>query len=542
MANFPTSVSTNANLYVAVNGLQTTLAATITDSDTTISLTSTSNFPSTGLVTIDNNEVVSYSGISGADLTGCVRGADGTSALPHNLGVTVGLTVVATHHNLLKDEVIAVETALGAGFAKGNLSEVTSSVLTVSGGTGAVIGSGTTIAVQAATDALPGYMTASDHTALTGTIATANAALPTAGGTMTGDITMSNQKAIIFKETTGNGTDSVTLKAPASVTSSYSIQLPSAVASAGQSFVDTAGDGILSWATVTSGITQLTSDVTAGPGSGSQAATVAYVGGTAAATIAASVTTANNALPKAGGTMAGNIAMGTNKVTGLGAATTNGDAVRYEQVNGQYLPIGGGTLTGVTLLPDGSAAAPALAFGADTNTGIWRGGTDTVGLTTGGINRFLITTTSVATALPTAIQGTTTNDSASSGYVGEYVSSTQTFTAVPGASGDYGDALSISLTAGDWDVFFTGSLLPIGTVGGNISFGISTTSGNSSTGIVDGDTNQFLNPAATNTMGATVYSRQSLSSTTTVYAKVRVQTYTGGPPQVACKLSARRVR
>lgn len=40
------------------------------------------------------------------------------------------------------------------------------------------------------------------------------------------------------------------------------------------------------------------------------------------------------ALPLAGGTMTGNIAMGgTNKVTGLAAATTNGDAVRYEQIS-----------------------------------------------------------------------------------------------------------------------------------------------------------------------------------------------------------------
>jgi hypothetical protein len=38
------------------------------------------------------------------------------------------------------------------------------------------------------------------------------------------------------------------------------------------------------------------------------------------------------ALLLAGGTMAGNIAMGSNKVTGLAAATTNGDAVRYEQL------------------------------------------------------------------------------------------------------------------------------------------------------------------------------------------------------------------
>ena len=37
-------------------------------------------------------------------------------------------------------------------------------------------------------------------------------------------------------------------------------------------------------------------------------------------------------LPKAGGTMTGAIAMGGAKVTGLAAATTNGDAVRYEQL------------------------------------------------------------------------------------------------------------------------------------------------------------------------------------------------------------------
>lgn len=37
-------------------------------------------------------------------------------------------------------------------------------------------------------------------------------------------------------------------------------------------------------------------------------------------------------LPLAGGTMSGDIAMGTNKVTGLGAATANGDALRYEHL------------------------------------------------------------------------------------------------------------------------------------------------------------------------------------------------------------------
>lgn len=40
------------------------------------------------------------------------------------------------------------------------------------------------------------------------------------------------------------------------------------------------------------------------------------------------------ALLKAGGTMAGDIAMGSHKVTGLAAATASGEATRYEQING----------------------------------------------------------------------------------------------------------------------------------------------------------------------------------------------------------------
>jgi len=44
--------------------------------------------------------------------------------------------------------------------------------------------------------------------------------------------------------------------------------------------------------------------------------------------------TAAAALPKAGGTMTGAIAMGGNKITGLAAGSSNGDAVRYEQLTG----------------------------------------------------------------------------------------------------------------------------------------------------------------------------------------------------------------
>ena len=48
------------------------------------------------------------------------------------------------------------------------------------------------------------------------------------------------------------------------------------------------------------------------------------------------------------------LAMGANKITGLGAATANGDALRYEQLIGAYLPLTGGTLTGNLTIDSGN--------------------------------------------------------------------------------------------------------------------------------------------------------------------------------------------
>lgn len=117
-ASWPTSVATDANLSVAVNSLQTTLASGIDAAVTTIPLVSTTGFPTAGYVTIDN-EVLSYTGVSGGNLTGATRGADGTTAATHNSGAAVSATIVAAHHNSLKDEVKAVETYLSANLGTG---------------------------------------------------------------------------------------------------------------------------------------------------------------------------------------------------------------------------------------------------------------------------------------------------------------------------------------------------------------------------------------------------------------------------------------
>jgi hypothetical protein len=58
------------------------LVGAITDSDTTITLTSASGFSAAGTVRIEN-ELITYTGISTNDLTGCTRGTNSTTAVAH---------------------------------------------------------------------------------------------------------------------------------------------------------------------------------------------------------------------------------------------------------------------------------------------------------------------------------------------------------------------------------------------------------------------------------------------------------------------------
>jgi hypothetical protein len=67
-------------------------------------------------------------------------------------------------------------------------------------------------------------------------------------------------------------------------------------------------------------------------GSGAIAMGNTKITGLAAATANGDAVRYEQALLLAGGTMTGAIAMGGNKVTGLAAASTNGDAVRYQQL------------------------------------------------------------------------------------------------------------------------------------------------------------------------------------------------------------------
>lgn len=147
------------------------------------------------------------------------------------------------------------------------------------------------------------------------------------------------------------------------------------------------------------------------------------------------------------------------------------------------------------------------------------------------------------------IQGTLTNDNALPGMDGEYIQSVVSTAANVGASGTYFDATSISLTAGDWDVTGVGELFENGATFTAVFFdlGISTTSGNSGTGLILGsnsvENNFGVAITAFTDLGLVVPSyRVSLNATTTHYLKMQVGVYTVGTPQYQCRLSARRIR
>jgi hypothetical protein len=147
-----------------------------------------------------------------------------------------------------------------------------------------------------------------------------------------------------------------------------------------------------------------------------------------------------------------------------------------------------------------------------------------------------------SSATITHLLGTTTNDNATAGTVGEYVSSVAGYSNFP-TSGQYGDLTSISLTAGDWDVTVVATLTENSSTISLIGIGVSAASGNDSTGLVRGNNYiECVRPYNTNDVGCSVPNvRVSISATTTYYFKY-VSSYTSGPPQAKGRISARRVR
>ena len=131
---------------------------------------------------------------------------------------------------------------------------------TMTGGISFVVGQTfPTSGISSATTAAPGIVQLTDSTSSTSTTTAAtpnsvkssydlaNAALPTSGGTLTGDVTLANQTDLRFGEATANGTNYVGFQAPASITSNVTWTLPATDASVSGYALKSDGAGILSW-------------------------------------------------------------------------------------------------------------------------------------------------------------------------------------------------------------------------------------------------------------------------------------------------------
>jgi hypothetical protein len=71
------------------DGISTTLSAGINSSVSTIGVASVTGMPTTGGIIIIGSEQITYSGISSLNLTGCVRGVNGSTAATHTTGDAV---------------------------------------------------------------------------------------------------------------------------------------------------------------------------------------------------------------------------------------------------------------------------------------------------------------------------------------------------------------------------------------------------------------------------------------------------------------------
>lgn len=142
-----------------------------------------------------------------------------------------------------------------------------------------------------------------------------------------------------------------------------------------------------------------------------------------------------------------------------------------------------------------------------------------------------------------SITGTKTNSAASAGKYGEVIESIiSSLTNFPSTTA-FGDLTSISLTAGNWMIYLNGrGNTNTSTAWTGYTVGVSTTTGNSTTGLVLGDNESNINGTA-NLTGAALSIpgiHVLVSATTTYYYKFSA-TYSNGQPQATGRITAVRI-
>lgn len=111
-------------------------SAELSAADTSITLTSATNFPSAGFIKIDD-EVIQYTGKSGNNLTGCTRGSDSTTAATHEDASVVECYVFA---GIPLTEINKTHTSIsGVEFDSFEITTTTAANKTFTGGGSAML-------------------------------------------------------------------------------------------------------------------------------------------------------------------------------------------------------------------------------------------------------------------------------------------------------------------------------------------------------------------------------------------------------------------
>lgn len=225
--------------------------------------------------------------------------------------------------------------------------------------------------------------------------------------------------------------------------------------------------------------------------------------------------------------------------------------IRASSVNQAAMAITGGTITGLSSpLPASSGGTGATTFSSIDPTSVSLTGGTINGVVIGGTTPAAATITNLNATGIVTLKGTTTNDSAALGNIGEIVTSTVTSGAAVTLSNAAGaNVTNVSLTAGDWDVHGQVDFILAGVTATLFQSGISLTTGTLPTqpggsGLgPDGVSNV---PLLTTVLSATYGQpsgpvRLSVSTTSTVFL-VADGTFSVGTLTAYGTIRARRVR
>lgn len=201
--------------------------------------------------------------------------------------------------------------------------------------------------------------------------------------------------------------------------------------------------------------------------------------------------------------------------------------------------LGGGSSLYLNIPTTGTLSAPFGISGSSASFSSYEGtSTDNSTTTYTGTNLF---------SSSTSIKGTTTNNNAAAGYVGESTETITTTQINAPTTDQWGDLGQFTLTSGDWDISYMAYVDRTGATWSGAAIFIGTVAGNDATGRLVGynGTNESWASSSSTPVELTISIpkvRVSINSSTTYYAKIRATYSASGPPRFAGVMSARRVR